>query len=292
MDLLLLLVLFAPFSVQAMAFKEFNRSFMKNLRSYFVFNTLYTGIVALFFFIVNGGRLAAHASTIVTGVSFGICTVITVLFYMKAMENGPLAYTSLLYAFAIIVPVILDVIVWKISISLLQVGGLLLLLASFYIGSGTSGGEQAKLKLKWLLLCITALATNGLNMFCNRTQQIMTPGREINEFLIYGFGTAALISSGLFIFDSLKTKADVSMLKSRRFAAIVAAVVFVTATGNILTCYLAGKFTAVVLFPTTSAGLIASNAVLSVLIFKEKLSRGAMLGLCIGICSIVLLGMK
>ena len=66
----------------------------------------------------------------------------------------------------------------------------------------------------------------------------------------------------------------------------------VNGTVNLLVMLLNGKIPASVMFPLISAGGIILTFFISVLIYKEKLSKIQMFGFLTGVVSIILLNMK
>src|SRR5665647_3663483 len=97
MNYFLILIAAILFTVQTLCFKEFNKRYMKNIASYFLFNFLYFSVVAIILIVAAGGVHPIHAPTVYLGVTFGTIFIFAILSYMKAMESGPLSYACLLY---------------------------------------------------------------------------------------------------------------------------------------------------------------------------------------------------
>ena len=217
MNYLLLLFMIILFAVQTIDFKEFNRVYMKNPASYFLFNFLYFCIVVLIFVATKAGRYSFHPYTLLIGACFGVLFTIAMYCYLKAMEAGPLSYTTLLFSMGLIIPVIFGLLFWNEKISMYQIAGLMLLSVTFYIGSASAGGGGRKINLKWLILSFFAFLGNGVLMSMGKLHQVIMPGREINEYLIIAFGVAALFSLAGFVFFKSYGGQAVTHLKSVRF---------------------------------------------------------------------------
>lgn len=292
MDYTFMFISILIFALQTLSFKEFNRSFMKNLASYFMFNFLYFNVVVLTFILLNTKPEGIHLQTAILAVAFGVLFVITILLYMKAMEEGPLSFSSLLFSFGILVPIICGVFLWNEGISAVQLVGLALLFLTFYMGSGTTGDSEHKVNLRWLVFCITALVGNGIIMALSKAHQMIMPGKEIKEFLILAFGTASLLSLLLFFRQRFVAGEKVSHLKNRTFVLLVLAAGITTAFGNQLALYLSARIPAVIQFPTVNGGVVFVSTIFSALVFKEKLSKRGIAGMLLGLVALVLLSVK
>jgi len=289
MEYALLLLAILIFTVQTICFKEFNRSFMKNLASYFLFNSLYFSLIVLIVTVTGLNLAAIHTVTALLALGFGILFVTVILLYMKAMENGPLSYTSLVFSLGLIVPTLSGVVFWNEKIGILQIAGLIILFVTFYLGSGATSDAKGKINLKWLIYCTTAFIGNGTIMTLSKAQQMLTPGKEINEFLFLGFGTAAVLSIILFLRQKVLKGESVSHLKTVPFGVVVLITGFVTAVGNQIAVFLAGRLPAVIQFPVANGGIVLLSSIVSITFFREKLSRKGAAGLILGFVSLVLL---
>jgi drug/metabolite transporter (DMT)-like permease len=292
MNYLLILLSIVIFTVQTLCFKEFSSRFMKNLASYFVFNSFYFGIVVAIFLFLKGNFTGFDYITVILGVTFGIGFIASMLCYMKAMGMGPLSYTSLIFSFGIIVPVIVGLIFWNENVNLFQVLGLVLLLVTFYLGSGSSGSNEAGINLKWLFLCIAAFIGNGMLMVVSKWHQIFLPGEQIKEFLIIAFGTAAALSFILFLFQRLVKKQAVGHLWRYCFYLLAIGAGVSTAFGNQLALYLNTRIPSIIQFPSVSGGTVIFSAVASGIFFRERFTKKGIAGLGIGILALLLLSAR
>lgn len=192
------------FSALTICLKLFNRDFMKNLASYFAYNFLLFSLTVAIVTIIGGGIKGFHTYTIVLGVSFGITINITLYSYMKAMETGPLSYTSLFFSLALIIPAFFGIVFWGEKVSIAQAFGLIMQLITLYLGSESPGKEVHRVNFRWLLFGFISFLGNGGLMALAKVHQRILPGREVTEFLIVAFGSGALISSLLFLWYNIK----------------------------------------------------------------------------------------
>jgi drug/metabolite transporter (DMT)-like permease len=291
LNYLLVLACIFIFVFQTISFKEFNRSHMKNIASYFLFNFIYFCMV-VFIVLILGGFKELKPYTLWLGMSFGALFVGTILCYMKAMETGPLSYSALFFSFGLVIPILYGLFFWNETISTLQLVGLLLLLITFYIGNESTGGDgEKKWGGKWLAFCILSFLGNGALMVISKGHQIIMQGQGLIEFLIISFGTAAFISLLLFLWNYLRHKQEVKHFKSWSLAWVIIVAGVSTAIGNWLALILTTRIPSVVQYPSINGGTVFLSTIASSVIYKEKLSKKAAIGLAVGLIALILLSL-
>ena len=291
--LLMYLLLFGAillFGMQTVCFKEFTRRFMQNKADYFFFSGLYFLIVVVLLLAINGFR-PIQPQTWLIAVPFGILFILAILLYMRAMEVGSLSFSALVFSFGLLVPVLAGQLFWGESISLLQVLALVVLLASFYLAGGVKLESGRRFNVTWLVLILTAMLGNGVLMTLSKYHQRILPGRDVGEFLIVAFATAALASAFLTLFRSAVGKERISRPKGAPFVLLVAGAGVTTAFGNWIALHLAGNMPAVLLFPVMNGGIVFASSVLSVLLFKEKMTRRISAGMALGLAALVMISL-
>jgi drug/metabolite transporter (DMT)-like permease len=289
MNYLILFTAMLLLTGQTISFKEFNRVYMKNNASFFGFNFIYFSFIALIFLFSGGPLDRFQPLTVLCGMSFGIIFLTMVFYYMKAMETGPLSFTSLFFSMGILGPIVFGVIFWHEKIKVLQFFSLALLFVTFYLCGDSSGGSKKKVHFKWVFYCLLAFFTNGAAMSIMKEHQILMQGLKIREFLIVGFGTASIISMLFFIIFWLK-KQPVSHFRNVPFIYVVLGAALTTAFGNKLNLYLNTHIPSIIQFPVTFGGIVILSTLTSRLFYKETLSRKGLIGLGIGLVALILIG--
>jgi drug/metabolite transporter (DMT)-like permease len=291
MDYALILIPIVMFSIQTISFKDFNKNLMKNMDSYFLFNFLYFSLAVIIFIVFNREWEVIRPLTVLLATGFGLLFMTVILLYMKAMSLGPLSYSSLLFSMAMLVPIIFGAVFWDEPVRPIQLAGLALLVLTFLLASRASGDDK-KPNIRWLLYCLAACIGNGLIMALSKAHQMTYTGQEIEEFLILGFGTAALVSLAIFLARRLRKKADLSKLRHMRFAIVVVLAGLTTGFGNLVALGLSGRIPAIVQFPSINGGFVILSSLLSYWLYKEKITRRALAGFVIGLAALVLLSLK
>jgi len=293
----MLLASIALIAAQTLAFKFFNRYYMKNMSVYFFFQILHFAIAALIVFSINGGIREARQETIVFGAVFAGFFIVFFFCYSKAFEHGSLSLSSLFNSFAVLVPVFVSFVAWGEHLRVIQYFGLALLLFVFVLSSRSQTGEEGLEKkgvtVKWVLFIVPVVLVNGLLMTIQKWHQQVMPGEEVKEFLICVFSfSCAICVAGFFVsrLTMMRGGTPVAPVKpDKRFIGIAAVAGVSTSLGNILIVMLTTRIPSVLLFPGLQGGVVILVSVISMLLLKERISGIGKLALVLGVVAIVLL---
>ncbi len=287
---LLVCLAVAVFALQNVCFKIFSELFMKTGTDYALFSTLYYALTVVLLICLFGTGTAG-VETIAIGVVFGAVFVSTIMLYMKAMACGPMSYTSLLFSFALLVPVIVGRLLWDEKIGLLQGIALAVLFLSFYLGSGPNKAGQSRFSVKWLLLVLGAFVLNGVLMTLLKWHQRLLPGREVGMFLVIAFLTATVGSLCLFLIQKRFSREKTPLPRAKAYWLVVAGAGATTALGNAATLLLAGRLPAVIQFPLVNGSVVVVTTLLSVLFFQEAMTKRSWAGFALGVAALVLISL-
>ena len=284
-------------TAQTLAFKLFNRYYMKNMSIYFFFQILHFGIATLIVLAVNRGFGEARWETIAFAATFAAFIIIFFFCYSKAFEYGSLSLSSLFNSFSVLVPVVVSFIFWGEQLFLKQGFGLVLLLVVFVISSRATSGEEGMEKqgisVKWVLFITPAVLLTGMMMVIQKWHQILMPGEQVGEFLILVFSIAFAICAVGFFVSRLLMKSRgtpaLPLIPDKKFLGVVGMAGIATPLGNIILVLLASRIPSVLLFPGNQGGVVILVSVISMLVLKERISGIGKLALVLGIVAIVLL---
>ena len=282
---------------QAICFKIFSSEYRRGPASHFLHNIFFLSLVVIVLILIEGGlRPAENPATYIYSLLFGIFWVISIMFFTLGMGMGPTGIVTLFFTFGLIVPIIVDLTVLGTPIRLFQVVGLILLLLSFYLGNRPLAGEDKTMSIRFIIVCVLSFVFNGLIMATAKLHQGTMPGIDVDAFLIYGFILTVLISLVCFVFFHIKQtrKEKISysyMFKSPKYYIVVAGSSLTTALGNLLMVIIAGLVPAAIQFPLVSGGTTIITAVLSILLFQEKLTKRMAIVFIIGIAALAIINL-
>jgi drug/metabolite transporter (DMT)-like permease len=156
-----------------------------------------------------------------------------------------------------------------------------LLLVSIFLLKKPSDGK--KFSKSWLTYVAISFGCNGISSIVQKLHQTAYPGEFQGEFMIFSMFVSLL----LFVFVWAVVKKDSGDGVCHAKYALPAGVLM--GFNNFLTLSLASKFNASVLFPTVSVFQTVFNLLFSKLFFKEKVNIRQIIGILVGVASVILI---
>ncbi len=244
----------------------------------FNINKAFTGVILfLIFGLINGFSL--HLPTVIFGIAYGISLCISMHTGFKALAVGPMALTSIIASFSLLIPFFFGICFWNESITVFGIIGIILLCFSIvFIGGKKSGAVS----LKWLIYALATLLTNGICSIIQKFHQMKFPSLYQTEFMFFALLCVSVILS-ISMLSSHPEEKSFKFSVSGTFSGVL------NSCANYIVLFLAATENASTLFPVISVANIAVVWLIGIILFKEKLTALQTIGLVLGISSIVLL---
>lgn len=241
-------------------------------------------------------EMAISTMTWLLGSLYGVVFTSTMFCYTRAMNTGPLSYSSFYFSASLMVPVLASMTLWQEKAGATRWIGLILFILSFYFIQiyGKDQKNTGKTEKRWLVYCLLAFLFNGLIPVVAKTHQSLMDGHEAAELTLVGFAVAALCSLlGWTLYGGgysrIRNSAE-SCKKNPvhwRSMLLIIGVALSTGLGNALMNDLSGKLPGAYLYPLVNGSMIVLLTFLSAIFFKEKLTRGGAIGIVTGILAII-----
>lgn len=279
MNYLLLILVTLGVSIQQISKKSYNK---KTGGGAFTFSAA-TSLIALLFFIgTSKGEFNYPPELWWYSVAFAFCFCLASVCSFLAISTGSLSLTSLFTQYSLLIPTVYGLLFLGESASTFLLIGIILLLISVVFVNLENKGEKKQITLKWLILVFLAFVGNGSCSAIQKVQQVKFGGLYKSELMIAALTIVTLL---LFIISLLVERKSiyVNLKKGWKLFLICG-----LANGfvNLLVLVLSAKMPASVMFPVISAGGIVVTALVSIFLYKEKLSKYQIVGLFLGIASI------
>jgi len=213
------------------------------------------------------------------GMGYGLSLCISMHSGFKALATGPMALTSIIASFSLLIPLFFGILFWNESLTAFGMCGILLLLLSIVIINGKLVGD---ISYKWLFYAIVTFLTNGICSVIQKYHQIQFPALYQTEFMVFALLCVSIALSSSFCFN----REGLSDFKISGFG-IISGVL--NCMANYIVLFLSATENASVLFPIISVANIIVVWVIGIIFFKEKLTALQTIGLIAGILSIILL---
>lgn len=251
-----------------------------------------TSAISAVVIIAVGGIPIVSGFTAILGLAFGLTTALQMVFTLKAIENGPLAYTSVIASLSTVIPTFSGIIFWGESISTVQIIGVVLMLVCICLSTGKSD-PSAKINWKWVIYCALVFVTTGLIGVMQKWHQNTAYKDELSGFLTVAFAVSFVYG----IIVTLKYRKETaplhitnSFVKKYCIPAVIMVICGVAvALNNILNLRLSGEIDSAVFFPVVNGGGLVLTTVAAFVIFRERLILKQWIGLIIGLISVILL---
>lgn len=234
-------------------------------------------VLFLVFGCISGFSL--HFETMLFGLFYGISLCISMHTGFKALSIGPMALTSMIASFSLIIPFLCGIILWNEQLTLLKCIAILLLLLSIFL---INGKKETGFSAKWLFYAFATLLANGICSVIQKLHQVQFPTLYRTEFM---FWALLCVSGILLVRHTAKRQQRVTI----RFSFLGMAAGIANCCANYIVLYLSATENASVLFPIIAVANIIVVWAMGILFFKEKLRFLQTIGLLVGVISVVLL---
>lgn len=253
-----------------------------------------------------GGILAFNAvcygAALVTSFFFGIKltfsipTVICAFFYainvcllqglsVYAMKLGPMTASSLISLYGMIIPTISGPLFWHEPFGIIQFSGVTLMLISMFLLSVNERSNK-NIDKKWFPVIIAVFFLSGMAGVIEKIHQSTDGRNEKAQFLCIAYLIMFVISlCGRFMLTN-KSKKIVSVKRVSLIGIISGVIIGVYALTNLT---LAGKLNSTVYYPVANGGALILTVVVSATVFHERCTVKQLVGIIIGLVSVILL---
>lgn len=272
--------------------KYYMRESVKGLTPVFLYNAI-TGLVSAIIIYFWGGIDKVSLFTLLLGIVFGLITTLQTITLLKAMEIGPMSYTTLINSFSTLIPTLSGALFFNEKIELVHIFGIILMIISFILSVDKSKNNDSA-SIKWLIYSIIAfICTGGIGVMQKIHQSSDYKG-ELNAFLVLAFVVSFVFAIILtLLFSKKENNPILQKNKSGKVNYIILLVIVIAgacvAVNNKLNLYLSGVMDSAVFFPIVSGGGLVLTTISALIVFKEKLTKKQWAGIVIGILSVILL---
>lgn len=263
---------------------NFSKKALQNETDIYKFNTfLYAGSFGV---LCCTGGWEVSAFTAVTALLFAAALWLNQYFFLKALAQGPMGFTSFIQGVSLVIPVIYGALVWNEALGLRHILLLVLLIGALALALDL---KKERLNRKWLACSLAAMLALGGISILQSTHQMSSHKGELFAFLRLAFLLAVGINLAGWRLRERKTPATFR-LKGNALPMAAASGVFMGLV-HIINLYLSGVMKKVIFFPVVNGGLIFVTLLAGMVFFKEKLGVKQWLGILLGTAALCLIGL-
>ncbi len=216
--------------------------------------------------------------TVGLGLVFGVVTALSNFYKMCALADGPMHITLLITTSSLIIPTMSGIFFGE-TFSFPKLCLAIVLIFFIYLSISNKG--QGKVNKKWTICCTLAFLCQGAIGVLQKIHQTSVHKDELNGFLFVAF-----ICSTIYCF--IRSGRGGTQLKlDKKFYILALICGLCTYTMNFLNLRLSGIIPSQLFFPVINGSSIVLCSAISVIFFKEKLSKKQYLGLIGGILTLI-----
>ena len=251
----------------------------------FVFSAVSVVAAATFFLVRSGFKLTLAAEMLPYAFGFAAAYSVATVFNFLAIQCGPLSLTSLATSYSLLIPTFYGLIFDKDEAGIWLYIGLGLLAVSLFLINAKSG--EMKITLKWAIFAALALVGNGL---CSTVQTVQTAafgGKYDDSFMIISLATVFVVLCLCSVFT--EKEKILPSIKGGWYYMLICGIA--NGAVNLFVMLASEVVNKSVMFPLISAGGIVLTWVVSIFLYKEKLTLKQNIGMILGIAAIVFLNL-
>lgn len=189
---------------------------------------------------------------------------------------------------AVVIPVTIAILFYGDSFSILKLVGIVLAISAVYLVSHKASGGKSEQKFWWLFPFIIFICSGIIDSSINYAQRYLVNDSNFDVFLSTIF-SSAFIFGAIILTYQLSSKQEKIQISSIPAGIILGAINYGTMF-TIMRALNSGILEPSALFPINNLSILTLSTLISVFIFKEKLSAKNWLGIGMSLLAILILG--
>lgn len=190
---------------------------------------------------------------------------------------------------SVVIPISIAILFYGDGVSAFKIVGIILALIAVYLVSHKESSDKAEDKLWWLFPLIIFVCSGIIDSSINYAQRFLVNDLNFDAFLSSIFSTAFLFGVGVLVYQ-LATKKDTFQWQSVPAGIILGCINYATMY-TIIKALNSGVLEPSALFPINNLSILTLSTIVSVLVFKEKLSSKNWIGVILSLLAIFILGL-
>lgn len=270
-------------------------------KTFFAYGALYQCIAAAFALITVAftGFHNFNIGLIVCSTLSAVLFAVDLFTGLEAVKGCSIAVATMFSLGGLVISVVVSYFWFGEEIKSYQIAGLCIFFVSAYLLSSKEGKGGEKISAKTFLMLFVNFLANGLVMVVQKYFALKVEGANTPSFSFLTFMFGGIIMAICFLFTLFKSKEkkiESEQVEERKpvlnkrliiCGILLALALFLI---NIMITEMGKTVPSIIIFPVSSAICIIIATLVGYLVFKEKLSVKKIIGLLVGIASIIIIG--
>lgn len=234
-----------------------------------------------------GGTSIFGLGCLICGILCGVMYAVSKTVMLNGYERTSVAFMTLCHASGMILPCLVGHFLWSEKLTVFSAAGILLTVFSIVLMKKGEPTDKS-FDFKGILCGILVFLTSAGVMMTQKIMGIYFSEQSVGAYNFYSFVTAFLI---LIVFSAVKKVPKIEKVdrKSVEWCAVGSALSL--ALISLVMTGLAGAVPSVILFPLFNGLGIVCVCVFSTFVFREKMTKAKIIGLCLGVFGLCLVNL-
>ncbi|MES2134063.1 MAG: EamA family transporter [Bacteroidota bacterium] len=222
-------------------------------------------------------------------IGLGIVFVSSLFVIAETTAKSGISVAQVANRMAVVIPISVAILYYSDALTIYKVLGIILAIMSVYLVSHKKEEGKIKHQLWWLFPLVIFICSGIIDSSINYAQRFLLSENDFDAFLSTVFMTAFVFGFIVLLYKLCVQKEEFQ-LKAIPAGAILGTINFGTMY-FIVKALNSGIFEPSVLFPINNLSILTLSTIISVLVFKEKLSGKNWLGIGLSLLAIFILGL-
>lgn len=280
MTYLILLIPMLATVVQNILFNTVSKFSLKQKGDSYYFN-IFGYLVCVVLFVAMAFSVGISLYTFIMGILFGVCILLSSVFKMQALKEGPMHITILVTTASMIIPTLSGAVIFGEPLSIPKLIVMAVLIFFIYLSISAPKDSKAEYSAKWAIMCIITFVFLGIIGVIQKLHQSSPYKGEAASFLAVAF-----VCSLIFAIVMSK-KEGVTKNQGRNFYIISVICGICYFTMHFVNLKLSGIMPSQIFFPVVNGSAVILSSVASVVFFKEHITKRQLVGLIGGFISLI-----
>jgi drug/metabolite transporter (DMT)-like permease len=221
--------------------------------------------------------------------SLGIVFIVSLFAISETTARSGISVAQVANRMAVVVPISIAIMFYGDNLSLAKIIGIVLAISAVYLVSHKESDGRSKQKAWWLFPLIIFICGGIIDSTVNYAQKYLLSAHDFDAFLSTIFATSFVFGFIVLVYRVIVKK---EKLQAQAIPAgiILGAINFGTMYFIILALN-SNIFEPSALFPINNLSILTLSTLISVLVFKEKLSSKNWVGILLSLLAILILGL-
>ena len=278
--------------VQAFFYKRSSNVIQNHtmLMGFSAFQSAVSALLGIGLIVIAGNGFPLDWLTVVIAAFSGVSLFFSIACGLYAMKSGTVSLSSMFGTAGMIMPIAAGALLFDTPVAPMQLVGVGIFFVAAYLLIGASKKIYANFSYQTVLWLIGSLVANGCTMLAQQMFTVYVPHGNVSVFSFLSFAIIAVLSGMVFAVSSRRHTDQVDGSRFPRAligcGIALAAAVFVI---NQLATICTKLVSPVILFTFINGGGTIISALVAAVIYQEKLTKKAALGIALGIASLIVI---